>query len=109
MAYSSIIRKNCKCGCNRPPTIGYAGYNQNCNPEKKKEILAKLKSRQSEQLMNGKTNNQRKQIKSSVKAQVRTLLTSETNKDTMTKARLLKLADAAFSRFIRNRDTKKGR
>lgn len=31
--YSTITKKKCKCGCDRWPTVGYAGYNQFCAPQ----------------------------------------------------------------------------
>lgn len=38
MAYSSIVKKKCKCEkCNRFPTIGYKGYNIACFPQKFKD------------------------------------------------------------------------
>ena len=39
MAYSSIKRKKCKCGCNRFPTIGYAGYAMTCAPQELKDKI----------------------------------------------------------------------
>ena len=52
MAYSSITRKKCKCGCHRYPTIGYAGYSYNCAPQElkdkigtKKDVAAKNKAK----------------------------------------------------------------
>lgn len=37
MSYSSITKKKCKCGCNRYPSFGYAGYSYNCAPQEIKE------------------------------------------------------------------------
>ena len=37
MAYSSIQRKKCKCGCNRYPSLGYNGYSYNCAPQEIKD------------------------------------------------------------------------
>ena len=45
MAYSSIIPKKCKCGCNKWPTTGFKGYNADCRPDLKKEKLRKQKER----------------------------------------------------------------
>ncbi len=39
MTYSSIARKKCKCGCNRYPTLGYAGYSYNCAPQEVKDAV----------------------------------------------------------------------
>lgn len=46
MAYSSIVRKRCKCGCGKWPTTGYAGYNQDCRADLKRKKLDKLAERQ---------------------------------------------------------------
>lgn len=46
MAYSSIVRKPCKCGCGKPPSIGFGGYNSNCNPIRKQEIIKKHNQKQ---------------------------------------------------------------
>lgn len=45
--YSSIVRKPCKCGCGKMPTIGFKGYNSACRPDIQKEILERQKKRQS--------------------------------------------------------------
>ncbi len=45
MAYSSIIPKKCKCGCNKWPTTGFKGYNADCRPDLKEEKLRKQKER----------------------------------------------------------------
>lgn len=37
MAYSTIERKKCKCGCNKYPTMSCFGYNYNCLPQELKE------------------------------------------------------------------------
>jgi len=39
MSYSSIIRKPCKCGCGKMPTLGYNGYTYRCAPE---EVIEKV-------------------------------------------------------------------
>lgn len=39
MAYSSIKRKTCKCGCSKMPTISCKGYNYSCLPDAEKEKL----------------------------------------------------------------------
>ena len=59
------------------------------------------------QLIESKSRKEVKQIKTSVKTQVRSLISSDTNKKGVTKSMLLKTADAAFSRYIRNRDKDK--
>lgn len=43
MAFSSIQKKKCKCGCNRYPSLGYNGYSYNCAPQ---EIKDKVGSKQ---------------------------------------------------------------
>lgn len=45
MAYSSIIPKKCKCGCNKWPTTGFKGYNSDCRPDLKEEKIKKQKER----------------------------------------------------------------
>jgi hypothetical protein len=37
MAYSSIQKKKCKCGCNKYPSIGCNGYAYSCMPQELKE------------------------------------------------------------------------
>lgn len=44
--YSSIIKKRCKCGCNKYPTLGYEGYNMDCRPDLKEKKLSQQKERQ---------------------------------------------------------------
>ena len=40
--YSSIIKKTCKCGCGKLPSLGYMGYFMDCRPDLKEEkIVAK--------------------------------------------------------------------
>lgn len=39
MSYSTIIKKKCKCGCNRYPTLGYGGYSYNCAPQELKDKI----------------------------------------------------------------------
>ncbi len=42
--YSSITKKKCKCGCNRYPSLGYAGYSYSCAPQwLKDKVGSKLK------------------------------------------------------------------
>lgn len=108
MAYSSIIRKTCKCGCSRMPSLGYAGYNQNCNPKRKQEILDKMKQRQANALQQSKT---KPKPSSSLKSSVRGLVDKNIGKDKVigSKSELLRLADRAFSDFIKNRDVKDGK
>ena len=58
--------------------------------------------------MQGKTRTEKKVIKQSIKSQVRTLISSPQNQENLSKSKLLKMADAAFSRYIIKRDTNKG-
>ena len=37
MSYSSIVKKKCKCGCGKYPTLSFGGYNRNCAPQDIKE------------------------------------------------------------------------
>jgi len=41
--YSTITRKKCKCGCNRYPTLGYAGYSYSCAPQELKDKIGTKK------------------------------------------------------------------
>lgn len=43
MAFSSIQRKKCKCGCHRWPAIGYAGYAAVCAPQELKDKIGSRK------------------------------------------------------------------
>jgi hypothetical protein len=45
MAYSSIVRKGCKCGCGKYPTLGYKGFNADCRPDLKAAAIKKQKDR----------------------------------------------------------------
>lgn len=45
MAYSTIKRKLCKCGCGKLPTLSFNGWNYSCAPDKIKE---KVKSQKKE-------------------------------------------------------------
>ncbi len=45
MAFSSIKKKLCKCGCGKWPTCSYQGYNQKCAPQEIKDnVLGKRMS-----------------------------------------------------------------
>lgn len=63
--YSSIVRKPCKCGCGKPPTMGYAGYNENCRPDLKEEKIKKQ---------------QQKNTLAREKGSVRSLIGTDTNR-----------------------------
>lgn len=43
MAYSTIERKKCKCGCGKYPSLGYSGYSYSCAPEEIKEKVGDKK------------------------------------------------------------------
>ena len=43
--YSSIIKKTCKCGCGKLPSLGYMGYFMDCRPDLKEEKIKKQKER----------------------------------------------------------------
>lgn len=45
MSYSSIAPKKCKCGCGKWPTIGFKGFNADCQPEMKAEKIKQSKER----------------------------------------------------------------
>lgn len=88
--YSSIIKKPCKCGCGKMPTMGYGGYYARCNPAKTVEILDKQKKRQ-EDAMKG----------------IGMKVVAAPQSREQTKSELLKEADKLFSEFIKRRDTDK--
>lgn len=46
MSYSSIAPKKCKCGCGKWPTLGFKGFNADCQPEMKEEKIKQAKERQ---------------------------------------------------------------
>lgn len=46
MSYSSIIKKTCKCGCGKMPSIGYAGYNSGCRLDLVKDKIDRQSERQ---------------------------------------------------------------
>lgn len=39
MAYSSIKKKMCKCGCGKWPSVSYKGYNASCAPQEVKDMV----------------------------------------------------------------------
>lgn len=61
MSYSTIVKKKCKCGCHRWPTISCEGYNYVCAPE---DIKEKLGSRR-------KLNEKNKRIRIGIAAKLR--------------------------------------
>lgn len=110
MSYSSIISKNCKCGCNRRPTLGYQGYNSQCRPDL---VAAKIKRQNSKQQLafNAKSKKEKRSLRSGIEGKVRGLGNSTANIETVNKAlsksELMKEADRLFSLFIRGRDSDK--
>jgi len=95
--YSSIVRKACKCGCSKYPTIGYKGFNADCRPDLKAAQIKKQKDRNA--------------LRSDL-AHVRKLAVEEDgNRELANKhysrSRLLSKADMAFGNFIKGRDTDK--
>lgn len=65
MAYSTIEKKRCKCGCGKYPALGYGGYSYSCAPE---EIKEKVGSRRD---MIRKNKNTRNAIKVKLRAEIR--------------------------------------
>jgi len=104
---STIKRKMCKCGCNRPPKIGYAGYaGKSCMPES----LASLPKYNKSNVANRNRANLSKISKDVHSAQKETGLKFEPrssfkNDSTIPdKGELLALADKLFSQYIKKRD-----
>lgn len=92
------------------------GKNLFCLPchraNKNQSQVTKAKERDNERLkasMLNRSPKEKKQIKQSVRTSVRSLVSSEGNKEVMSKSKLLKLSDAAFSRYVIKRDTVKGK
>lgn len=88
MAYSSIQKKKCKCGCTKFPTLGYNGFNVKCAP---KEVLEKVGTRKQVAQKNKNARN-----KTSL------LLKKDSEAD---KSKLLAMADKLFGDFIKMRDS----
>lgn len=99
--FSSIIRKTCKCGCNRWPSTGYQGYFMDCRPDLKEKKLSQQKERQK------KANAVTKAGRSLRLLAVTDEKVREGGKKVETKSQLLREADRLFSLFIRNRDADK--
>lgn len=96
MAYSSIVRKGCKCGCGKYPTMGFQGFNADCRPDLKEAAIKKQKDRNA--------------LRSDL-AHVRKLAVevdgAKAPKDYKSKSELLREADRLFADFIKERDTDK--
>lgn len=103
MSYSSIIRKPCKCGCGRNPTISFNGYNMNCNPTRKAEILAKQKEKQKTAATKTKS------ISPSLNTKIRGIVDKGVGKGLGSKSELLREADRLFADAVKRRDVKNGR
>jgi len=107
---------NCsQCSSNNVACVK-VGKNLFCLPchraNKNQSQVTKAKERDNERLkasMANRSPKEKKQIKQSVRTSVRSLVSSEGNKDVMNKSKLLKLADAAFSRYVIKRDTVNGK
>lgn len=52
---------------------------------------------------------EKRSLRSGIASKIRNLIDSDVNKEGLSKSKLLKLCDAAFSRYIRNRDTHGGK
>lgn len=87
MAYSSIISKNCKCGCNRRPTLGYQGYNSQCRPDL---VAAKIKRQNSKQQLAYQSlgKKERRNVKRSVASSIRSLADKQNQPDKIKEAEL---------------------
>lgn len=84
--YSSIIRKPCKCGCGRMPTPSFRGYNMECRPDIKAEIIKKQNARQYQKQKVGKL----------VREQMQ-----DGNHDQASRQALMNDIDWVFSRIVR--------
>ena len=88
MAYSTIKKKSCKCGCGKPYTISCNGYNYNCAPADIKEKLGTRKQ------LSIKNKNARLRAASKLRGD-----------DDTVKRTLLMKADKVFGDFIKERDS----
>jgi len=99
MAYSSIPRKKCKCGCGRYPTLSCKGYNFNCVPDELKEQVG---TRRKVQIRN---QNARKAISVKIRADNRKKVeySEETVKEAWFKARRREMTGFCQEEGCRNR------
>jgi len=87
MAYSSINRKTCKCGCTNMPTISYEGYYHQHAP---KEVLDRLEVKQ-----------KRKNAVKKVGTKLRSEAYAEGNYDEAERQYLIHDLDYVHSRIVR--------
>lgn len=99
--YSSIIKKTCKDGCGKYPTLGYEGYNMDCRPDLKEKKIKEQQQRQKQRNVIKKTTSKLRNLSYTSDEQ------RKAGKDKQTKSQLLKEADRLFSLFVRNRDADK--
>jgi len=87
MAYSTIQKKHCKCGCGKYPSLGYSGYAYSCAPEEIKEKVGARKD------FLRKQQNRRKAIAVKLRADNREKdeTTGETYKELWFKARRIEM------------------
>lgn len=88
MSYSSIKSKKCKCGCGKPPTLGYGGFKFSCAPA---EIKDKVGTKRDVAKRNKNARNK-----------VSSLLHKDSEAD---KSKLMRMADKLFSDYIKGRDS----
>lgn len=96
MSYSSLVRKPCKCGCGKMPTLGFKGFNMDCRPDLKAEIIEKQKRNNAAKMAGMKLRNLAAD-EPDIKAK----------NDYKSKSELLREADRMFADYIKARDTGK--
>lgn len=100
---STIKRKPCKCGCNKFPKMGLNGYaSLKCMPE---DMAALPKYQKSNVTNRNKVNLNNLSSKVwKVQKEVNVAKSSENGLNGKSNSELMKLADIAFSRYIKKRD-----
>lgn len=88
MAYSTIKRKTCKCGCGKPTSLGYNGFRFSCAPAEIKERVGTKKD------VAKRNKNARNKVSN--------LLHKDSEAD---KTKLLAMADKLFGDYIKERDS----
>ena len=88
MAYSTIKRKTCKCGCGKPTSLGYKGFRFSCAPAEIKERVGTKKD------VAKRNKNARNKVSN--------LLHKDSEAD---KTKLLAMADKLFGDYIKERDS----
>lgn len=101
MAYSTIVKKKCKCGkCNHYPTLGFDGYFYLHAPEE-------IKLRQGEKAKRSYQNKAKRQRNLTLSRKIHEVGKSGLAEKFKKKSELLRDADVVFAKFIKNRDSDK--